>query len=186
MGRPWRSTVRGIRAALLAAGVAAAMSAAPPAVAQQGARSIGYVDMERLIDNAPQVLAATERLQREYAARDAQLNADTERLAGMEQRIADGRDDLPEDELAQLEREADALRRSIARTRERLQAELRDSIEAELTRTYPRIYEAIAEYAREAGYDLILSSPVAYASGRVDVTDRVLDRLRRDAQQEQP
>ena len=42
---------------------------------------LGYVDMKRLLDNAPQVQAGRERLQREFAARDTSLKQDEARLA---------------------------------------------------------------------------------------------------------
>ena len=34
-------------------------------------------------------------------------------------------------------------------------------------------------FAREQGYDIIVPSPVVYASARVDITDQVLERLRK-------
>ena len=47
---------------------------------------------------------------------------------------------------------------------------------------YPgEINEAVVEFAREQGYDLIVPSPVVYASPKADITDRILDRLRRQS-----
>ena len=36
----------------------------------------------------------------------------------------------------------------------------------------------IVEYAREQKYDLVLQGPVFYAAATIDITDRVLERLR--------
>ena len=38
----------------------------------------------------------------------------------------------------------------------------------------------MTDLATEEGFDLIVPSPVIFASGRIDITDRVLDRLKRD------
>jgi outer membrane protein len=169
------------RPALLAVLLAALVLPAPPALAQEAAVRIGYVDMQRLIDNAPQVAAARTRLEREFADRNALLDADATRLAAMEQRLLANGAALPGEETARLQREADALRRSIERTRSRLQQELNQRVDQELGRAWPAMEAAVAEYAREAGYDLVLASPQLYASGRIDITDRVLDRLRQQA-----
>ncbi|HET6603898.1 MAG TPA: OmpH family outer membrane protein [Xanthomonadaceae bacterium] len=166
---------------LAALAAAAILAFTVPAIAQPEGVRIGYVDMQRLIDSAPQVAAARGRLTGEFASRDAELELQAQRLAAMQARIQREGDTLAAAELAQLREEAEALDRSIAHTRERLAAELSRRLDEELDRAWPLIEAAVAEYAREAGYDLILSSPVVYASGRVDVTDRVLDRMRRTA-----
>lgn len=149
------------------------------ASAQEAGR-IGYVDTQRLLDSAPQVLAARERLRREFDQRDAELKAEQLRLAALEERVVSEAATLPAVELTALKRQADALRRSIERTQQRLREELNTRSDQEVDRVWPMISEAVADYAREAGYDLVVQSPVVYASGRVDITDRVLDRLKLD------
>ena len=155
----------------------------PAAQAQQAPVRIGYVDMQRLIDNAPQVAAARARLEQEFADRNALLDADDGQLAAMDRRLAPDAAPLSAEEADRLRREADALRRSIERTRTRLQQELSQRVDQELSRAWPAMEAAVAEYAREAGYDLVLASPQLYASGRIDITDRILDRLRQQARE---
>lgn len=145
------------------------------AVQAQGSARIGYVDMQRLLSQAPQILEARSRLQREFDARDADLRVDNARLAELEQRIERSSDS---DEQATLTRQADSLRRSIERTRQRLREELASRVDEETESAWPAINDAIAEHGREHGYDLILTSPVAYVSGRIDLTDDILARLR--------
>lgn len=153
----------------------AALWLALPAAAQDAPR-IGYVDMQRLLERAPQVVDARARLTREFAARDVRLNADQQRLTDLEtQQRAASSVDKP-----RLDAEINALRRSVERTQQRLREELLTRTEEEIDRAFPRISETVAEYAREQGFDLVLSSPVVYASGRIDITDAVLDRLQRD------
>ena len=145
-------------------------------VAQPVPTRVGYVDMQRLLDSAPQVLAANARLKQEFDARDAELTADQARLAELDARVASGGADDPE----ALRRQADALRRSVERTRQRLRDELRTRSDEEVDKTWPLINDAVADYAREQGYDLVVPSPVVYVSGRIDITDDVIERMRRE------
>jgi len=150
--------------------IACGVLAAGVSFGQQAAR-IGYVDLKRLLDNAPQMTAGNTRLRAEFAERDRQLKADETRLAERQaqQRVASSQ---------ALSNEIDALERKIRRTRETLREELRRRSEEETERSWRLINEAVATYAREQAYDLIVSSPVFYASPAIDITDQVLNRLR--------
>ena len=151
--------------------------ASPHALAQEDMR-IGYVDMKRLLDNAPQVLEGRARLAEEFAARGARLEQDEQRLAASRRELARERDTLPTDELLRREDELESLARAIERTRAQLREELGQRSEEETERAWNDVNAAVIEYAREAGFDLVLPSPVIYASTRVDLTDAVLARLR--------
>ncbi|MBN8728509.1 MAG: OmpH family outer membrane protein [Xanthomonadales bacterium] len=143
---------------------------------------IGYVDMKRLLDNAPQVVAGRRTLEREFASRDATLQEDEKRAAALRTR----KTGAAGAEADALQRELDALERSIRRNREALRAELKTRSDQELDRSWREINDAVVEFAREQGYDLIVPSPVIYASPKVDVTERILERLRREAAAKSP
>ena len=83
--------------------------ASMPASAQQ--LRIGYVDMKQVLDNAPQVLAGREVLDREFRPRNEAIEAEEEQLGRMEQRLARG--DLEENARLTLEREIREARRGI-------------------------------------------------------------------------
>jgi outer membrane protein len=145
--------------------------------AQQASPKIGYVDMRRLIDNAPQVAASRARIEAEFVDRDRQLKAEQARLDDL---IARERRDA----LVMSKADADALRReiqtrtrSIELTRKKLNEELSARGKEEVGRRWPEITDAVIEYARANGYDLVLPAPLLYASARVDITDEVLATL---------
>jgi outer membrane protein len=149
----------------------------PVVAGAQDAVRIGYVDMKRLLDNAPQVVAGRNRLEREFAARDAALQAEEKRADDLRVRLATAGGADAE----ALRRELDALDRSVKRKREGLRTDLKTRSDQELDRSWREINEAVVEFAREQNYDLIVPSPVVYASPKADVTDRILDRLRRQS-----
>ncbi len=163
----------------VALAVLASVPASAQAPASAAAARVGYVDMKRLLDNAPQVVAGRTRLQREFAPRDAALKADEERLAELRKKQERDGALLGKDDADRLKREIDALDRSVRRTREDLRNELKTRSDQELDRSWQEINNAVVEYAREQGYDLVVPSPVVYANPRVDITDAVLEHLRR-------
>jgi outer membrane protein len=135
--------------------------------------------MKRLLDNAPQIQAGRDALQREFAERDAALKTQQTRLAELETRQKRDAAILPRDVADALAFEVDTLRRGIATTRERMRDDLNARSSQELSRRWPEIHDAVIEYARENGYDLVVEEPVLYASAAVDITDEVLERLKR-------
>ncbi|MCB1554164.1 MAG: OmpH family outer membrane protein [Xanthomonadales bacterium] len=153
----------------------------PGATAQnaQAAPRIAYVDMQRLIDNAPQMSEARERLAREFAARDELLKADEKRLSALRAELEEATPvNVPSGTRDRQQQEAEALGRLIERTRAQLADELNARSREEVDRTWPIINEAVAEYARAQGIDLVVGSPVLFVSGRLDITEQVLAYLR--------
>ena len=151
---------------------------AGPLVAQE--TKIGYVDMQRLFDEAPQVQRVREALDREFRPRNEALLADEARLEEIESQLADDTLSLINSQRQALMREARDLRRSIDRRRDDLAEEVRFRTNAETSDLEATIELAVSQVARTNGYDLILTSPVAYASERVDITDAVLVWLAND------
>jgi len=147
-----------------------------PVVAGESPR-IGYVDMKRLLDNAPQVLAGREQLDREFRPRNESIIADEARLLRLQEQ-AEVDEDLSEEERESLAREARNLQRSITRRREDLREELQFRRDAAVKALEEEVNLAVQAVAREDGFDLILSSPaVLFASDPVDITDRILRYL---------
>lgn len=178
MSRPQRATRQAGWAARLVAAVLLllCLPLAAQDLQERPAR-VALVDMQRLLDNAPQMQAARARLTAEFAQRDAELRGQRERLAQMEQRLRE----LPPNDPAgvTLAREVDTLRRTLERTQNRLRDDLAARNREERDRVWDQLNDAVAQYARANGIDLVLPTPVLYGSARVDITDRVLDLLRR-------
>jgi outer membrane protein len=145
---------------------------------------IGYVDMKRLFDAAPQVVNAREALEEEFSPRNETLLADEARLERMEAELAESTG-LSDEERFEMEREIRNLQRSIDRRREDLTEELRFRTNAEKKSLEETIDVAVNQIAEAGEFDLILTSPVAYASDRIDVTDRVLQWLEEDFRSQQ-
>lgn len=150
-----------------------------PAARSEDAVRIGYVDMKRLFETAPQVVAARESLDGEFRPRNESLLADENRLQTLEQTLAENRE-LDSESRLELERDIRNLRRSIDRRREDLREELRFRTSTATKALEETIEVAVRQVAESRGYDLVLTSPVAYASASIDITDFILDWLAED------
>ena len=140
---------------------------------------IGYVDMKRLLDNAPQVIAGRAELDIEFRPINDDLLADEARLVGMEQELANA-SGLTAEQVAARQREIRNLDRSIERRREDLAEELNFRRNQQIKELGEEIEIAVQTVARREGYDLVLSSPVAYASEAIDISAKVLSFLEMD------
>ena len=140
---------------------------------------IGYVDMKRLLDNAPQVIAGRAELDIEFRPLNDELLEDEARLLSMEQALANATG-LGSEQVAARQREIRNLDRSIERRREDLAEELNFRRNQQIKELGEEIEIAVQTVARREGYDLVLSSPVAYASETIDITAEVLSFLETD------
>lgn len=136
---------------------------------------IGYVDMKEVLDNAPQVIAGRAKLDMEFRSRNDAIEMDELRADSLEMRIQQG--DLDNNSRLRLERELRELQRNISRRKEDLRDELSFRRTEEVQALEEQINIAVQEIAQRNGYDLIVSSPVIYASPQMNITDLILEQL---------
>jgi len=87
---------------------------------------------------------------------------------------------MSEEARSKLERELISKRRELKRGQDEFREDLNIRRNEELSKLQRYLYDAIVALAREESYDLIVSEGVVYASDRIDITDAVLERLKRD------
>lgn len=143
---------------------------------------VGYVDMQRLLDSAPQILSARSRLEAEFEPVNADVLELESKLADAEERLLRDRAIMGNEDAEALDREIRTLRRDLRRKREDARDELTFRMQKELEAIEDDINNVVKAFARERGYDLLIQSPVVYADERIDITDEVLERLRREYQ----
>lgn len=141
---------------------------------------LGFVNIAKVMEEAPQADAARARLESEFAPRDQELVGAQEALKKLEDRLATDGSVMSEEARMRLERDIIEQRREIRRSREEFREDFNIRRNEELRKLQARVSETIATLAREDDYDMILTNSVAYSSKRVEITNRVLQRLRED------
>lgn len=154
------------------------MVVAGPVMAQQ--LRVGYVDMKRVLDSAPQVLAGRELLDLEFRPRNEAIEFQDRQAQAMEDRLQMG--DIADDARVRLERDLREMRRAVNRQKEDLRDELSFRRTEEVQKLEDQINQAVQRIAQDNAYDLILSSPVIYADSRLDITEQILQQLRLEYQ----
>src|SRR3569623_1058317 len=135
---------------------------------------IGYVNAARLMDESPQAVEVSKRLKEEFSGKESELQAGQKKLKQMGEQLARDGAVMREGERRKLKRE---LSRTVGEFREDLNLRRNE----EVGKLLEFVQQTIEGVAKEKGYDLIVYEGVAYASPTIDLTDKVLEKLRTPA-----
>lgn len=138
---------------------------------------VGYVQVDKILQEAPQTAESGKKLEREFSPRSQELDR-------MAKQIKDLEGVLDKDGLTITEAERRNKERDIQNIKvefQRKQRELREDINLrkneELGSLQDRINKAVQSVAKAESYDLVMYSGVAYAADKIDITDKVLKLL---------
>jgi outer membrane protein len=147
------------------------------AAAQAADYKIGFVNTERLFREAAPAKRAQQKLEREFAARDADLQRLTKQVRDLQTTLDKDGPTMGEAERRNKERDLANQTRDL----QRMQREIREDINLrrneELSGVQERANKVIQQIALDEKFDLILQDPVVYASQRIDITDKVIKAL---------
>jgi outer membrane protein len=145
-------------------------------VASAQTPKIGFVNTERVFREAAPAKRAQQKLEREFAARNAEL-------AKLEKQGRDLQGELERDNVTMTEavrREKERQLADASRSFQRLQRELREDLNQRRNEALAGVQESatrvINQIAEQERFDLILQEAV-FASGKIDITDKVIKAL---------
>jgi outer membrane protein len=161
--------------AIRALAVASLLAAAAWPVAAQEIK-IGYVNSERVLRESAPAKAAQAKLESEFGKRERELNDGAARLKGSADKLEKDAPTLSETERSRRQRELVELERDLQRKRREFQEDLSQRRNEELAGVVERTNRVIKQIFDGEKYDLILQE-VVFASGRVDITDKVIKVL---------
>lgn len=143
-----------------------------------GNLKIGVVSVERILSEAPQVEAVNTQMLEEFGPRRDKLKALEKEVQGLQE-------DYKRNELVMTDDKLNALKKKIIGKIQELkqkEAELTQDVAArrnkELAKLQKSVREIINSIAKKGKYSLILSEGVAYASDKLDITDKVLAKMK--------
>ena len=138
---------------------------------------IGFVDVAKLSESAPQIRSAQMKMDAEFGSREKEIIALQREIEAMEEALARDGAVMSDTERSKKERAILGKRRE----GKRAQDEFRDDINIRrneiLRKVNTEIGKAIEEYAKQNNYDLIMAQGVMYSSDKVDITDKILKKL---------
>ncbi|MBK9676218.1 MAG: OmpH family outer membrane protein [Betaproteobacteria bacterium] len=156
---------------------AAASLAAGAATAQAADFRVGFVNTERLFREAAPAKRAQQKLEREFANRDAELQKLSKQVQGLQSSLEKDGVTLAETERRNKERDLANLTRDLQRAQREFREDLNLRRNEELASVQERANKVIQQIAEAEKYDLIVQDPVVYASQRIDITEKVIKAL---------
>lgn len=140
---------------------------------------IGYVNAVRVIEEAPQGVAALKKLETEFGQRDKELVALQNRIRQGEEELQKSAPTLKETERRTREREVLTLKRELKRATQEFREDYNQRRNEELAVLQQVVRKTILEIAKQDKYDLVLHEGTVYASDSIDITEKVLKKLGR-------
>lgn len=148
------------------------------------AQKIGYVNMNILINESPQIIDANRQLTQEFEQQNNRITQQESDLKLLEDEITKEGPLMTADALAKLQERARILERQVRRSKEDLNDAITIRNSQLVENVQQQIKEVVSAYAKENGYDVILINAILYASDEVNLTDEILQRLKRDFKKE--
>ena len=138
---------------------------------------IGYVNAVRVIEEAPQGVAALKKLETEFGQRDKELVALQNRIRQGEEELQKSVPTLKESDRRTREREVLTLKRELKRATQEFREDYNQRRNEELAVLQQVVRKTILEIAKQDKYDLVLHEGTVYASDSIDITEKVLKKL---------
>jgi outer membrane protein len=145
---------------------------AAPALAEK----IGFVNTEKLLREAPLSVAAQKKLEREFAARDQELQKLAKQARDLQAQLDKDGVTMSDSDRKTKERDLGNLNRDLQRQGREFREDLNLRRNEELGQIQERARKAIQDIARAEKYDLIVEQAV-YFDPKIDITDRVMKSL---------
>jgi outer membrane protein len=142
---------------------------------------VGYVnvmDVLKAIDESPKAEAVRKKLQEEFKARDNDLVAKQKQLKELEQSLSKEGSTMSAEERRRLEKDIVTRGRKLKNDKDAFREDFNLRRNEESAKMRKTILETIREFAREGNYDLILTDGVVHFSEHVDITNKVLEKLK--------
>ena len=157
--------------------IAAACLLAAAGAAHAADYKIGFVNTERLFREAAPAKRAQQKLEREFAARDADIQKLTKQVRDLQAQLDRDGPTMTESDRRNKERDLANQTRDLQRMQREAREDLNLRRNEELASLQERANKVIQQIAESEKFDLILQDPVVFASQRIDITEKVIKAL---------
>ena len=138
---------------------------------------VGFVQVDKILQEAPQTIESNKKLEKEFSSRTDKLKTDIKSLKEKEAAFSKDVLTMKESERATREKGLAQFRVDIQRTERELKEDINIRRNEELGGLQEQINKAVTSVSKAEGFDLVLYNGVAYASEKIDITDKILKSL---------
>jgi outer membrane protein len=144
-----------------------------------GALKIGYVSVEKILAESPQVEAVNATMMERFGGRKTELQEMEKSIKEMQENYKRNELVMTEDKLNEFKNNIIAKIQDFKQKEALLSQEVSTMRNQELAVLQQSVRSIIQDVAKADKYDLILSEGVAYADNKLDITDKILDRMKK-------
>lgn len=145
--------------------------------AQSADLKVGYVQVDKILQEAPQTAESGKKLEREFSPRSQELDRMAKQIKELEAALDKDGLTIAETERRNKERDIQNIKIEFQRKQRELREDINLRKNEELGSLQDRINKAVQTVAKAESYDLVMYSGVAYAADKIDITDKVLKLL---------
>lgn len=138
---------------------------------------VGYVQVDKILQEAPQTAESGKKLEKEFAPRTQELERMQKQIKDIETALDKDALTMSETDRKNKERDASNLKIDFQRKQRELREDINLRKNEELGALQDRINKAVTAVSEAEGYDLVVYGGVAYANKKIDITDKVLKSL---------
>ncbi len=138
---------------------------------------VGYVQVDKILQEAPQTAESGKKLEREFSPRSQELDKMQKQIRDIESTLDKEGVTLSVTERRNKERDVSNLKIEFQRKQRELREDINLRKNEELSSLQDRINKAVQTVSETEGYDLVVYGGVAFASKKIDITDKVLKLL---------
>lgn len=138
---------------------------------------VGYVQVDKILQEAPQTAESGKKLEKEFGPRSQELDRLAKQIKELETVLEKEGVTIPETERRTKERDVQNIKVEFQRKQRELREDINLRKNEELGSLQDRINKAVQSVAKSENYDLVMYSGVAYAADKIDITDKVLKLL---------
>jgi len=138
---------------------------------------IGFVEIKKILQNAPQTVKANKVLEKEFTKRTKKLKKAVKKIK--EKEIAFQKDSMTmsDSDREKKIKEIQGLKIDAQRTEREVREDIDLRRKEEIANVQSLVNIAVEKVAKEQAYDLILYQGVAFAGKKVDITNVVIKAL---------
>lgn len=138
---------------------------------------VGYVQVDKILKEAPQTAETGKKLEREFRPRSLELKKLQKQMAVIETDLEKEASTLSDSGRRSKQRQASGMRIEFNRKQRELREDINIRKNEELSILQDRINTAVKTVSEAGDYDIVMYGGVAYASTKIDITDKVLKLL---------
>lgn len=141
---------------------------------------IAVVDPNRVVEQSPQYEAAGAALQREVEERERLLREQQDQVTALQGRLEREGALMSESEIQRLQNDIRSRNRKLKYARDEFQEDFALRQNELRTKLAAQVREVVVEVAKEQEIDLVVSEGLVYFSPRIDISDKVIERLKQE------